>query len=206
MTENVARILLVAATEAEMPAAKLSIADTLILGVGMVSASFQLTKALSNSPYDLVVNIGIAGSFSSQYEIGSVLQVVSDRLVELGVEDRGLFIPADELGLVPVENLYFKTDVRVGSLPTADGITVNRVHGTFEAIEEVRSQFSPDVESMEGAAVAFVCQQFGVPWVQLRAISNKVEPRNRAAWNIPMALKNLHDSLPEVLNRITDEA
>jgi futalosine hydrolase len=206
MPENIARILLVAATDAEMSKAKLSCVDGLIIGVGMVSACFQLTKVLSNSKYDLVVNIGIAGSFNSQFNIGSVVQVVSDRLTELGVEDHERFIPADEVGLLPTEKLHFETDLRVGLLPTANGITVNRVHGSVDTINEVRSQFSPDVESMEGAAVAFVCKQFNVPWVQLRAVSNMVEPRNRAAWNIELALRNLHGVLPEILENITDEA
>lgn len=206
MPENIARILLVAATDAEMPKAKLSCVDGLIIGVGMVSACFQLTKVLSNSKYVLVVNIGIAGSFNSQFNIGSVVQVVSDRFTELGVEDHERFIPANEVGLVPMEKLHFETELRAGLLPTANGITVNRVHGSVDTINEVRSQFSPDVESMEGAAVAFVCKQFNIPWVQLRSVSNMVEPRNRAAWNIELALRNLHGVLPEILENITDEA
>lgn len=206
MTQNTGRILLVAATKAELPKTQFPKVDNLILGVGMVSASFELTKALSNSSYSLVINVGIAGSFNAQFPVGSVVQVVSDRLVELGADDHDKFIPADEMGLIPKEKLYFETGQRIDSIPIANGMTVNRVHGSTGSIERVRSQFSPDVESMEGAAVAFVCQQFGIPWVQLRAISNLVEPRNRAAWDIPLALKNLHATLDKVINKMNDEA
>jgi futalosine hydrolase len=53
---------------------------------------------------------------------------------------------------------------------------------------------------MEGAAVAYVCERFDVPWVQIRAISNMVEPRNRSAWDIPLAIKNLHFEVLNYLN------
>lgn len=203
---NTTRILLVAATEAELPKTSFPKVDRLTLGVGMVSAAFELTKALSRSSYSLVINVGIAGSFNTHFPVGSVVQVVSDRLVELGVEDHDVFIPAHEMGLIQKEKIYFETDKRAGSIPEANGVTVNRVHGSVDSILRIRNQFSPDVESMEGAAVAFVCQQFDIPWVQLRAISNVVEPRNRASWNIPLALKNLHATLHKVINKMNDEA
>jgi futalosine hydrolase len=121
----------------------------------------------------------------------------------MGVEDNGAFIPADEMNLVSSNDVQFSTESRIKDLPTAKGITVNRVHGSVESIERVVKQFNPDIESMEGAAVAYVCQQFGVPWVQIRAISNRVEPRNRNAWNIPLAIENLHNV---VLNYLQHEA
>ncbi|MFM1876803.1 MAG: hypothetical protein RL266_2540 [Bacteroidota bacterium] len=196
------RILLVAATEMEMPSAVLGNADKLVTGVGMVATTHHLTKELAKREYDLVMNIGIAGAFSDA-EIGCVVQVVSERLAELGVEDNGAFIPLNELKLVDSNEVRFFTDRRIDGLKEVNGITVNRVHGSADSIEKVRKQFNPDVESMEGAAVAFVCQQFGVPWVQIRAVSNKVEPRNRDAWNIPLAIKNLHQFISQYLN---DEA
>jgi len=56
------------------------------------------------------------------------------------------------------------------------------------------------VESMEGAAVFYVCRYLGVPCVQIRAISNRVAPRENAGWNIPLALENLKESLERILS------
>jgi futalosine hydrolase len=36
-----------------------------------------------------------------------------------------------------------------------------------------------------------------IPCIQLRSISNYVEPRNRSNWNIPLAIKALNDYLLE---------
>jgi len=42
-------------------------------------------------------------------------------------------------------------------------------------------------ENMEGAAVARVCQQFGLPLLELRCISNLVEDRNLQNWQLKQA-------------------
>ena len=202
MPESPLRILLVSASQMEMLKSGQTTVNSLVAGVGMVNTTYALTRQLMNEEYDLVVNIGIAGSFHSKFSIGSVVQVGTDRLVELGVEDNDRFVPADEMNLIPKQEVHFESSNRVVELPIANGITVNRVHGSADSIQRIRDQFNPDIESMEGAAAAYVCEQFNVPWVQIRAISNMVEPRNREAWNVPLAIKNLH---AEVLNYLKSQ-
>ena len=68
---------------------------------------------------------------------------------------------------------------------------MNTVHGEDVSIESVRSRFAPDVESMEGAAFMYACLIAGVPFAQVRAVSNRVERRNRAAWDLAGAIENL---------------
>jgi futalosine hydrolase len=53
---------------------------------------------------------------------------------------------------------------------------------------------------MEGAAFFYSCAQAGLPSIQLRAISNWVEPRNRDAWNIPLAISNLNQTIAQLLS------
>ena len=195
------KILVVSATENEMLGTQYLGVEQLVSGVGMVATTFALTKKLSEQKFDAVVNIGIAGSFQD-IELGSVVQVVSDCLVELGVEDNDVFVPADEIEICKRGDLAFVTGLRLPAVREAVGVTVNRVHGSSRSIAEMVAQFNPDVESMEGAAVGFVCKQFDVPWVQLRAISNKVEPRNRETWNIPLAIRNLHLETEKFLSNL----
>ena len=197
------KILLVSATLAEMMKTQDSNFESLITGVGMVSTTFALTQKLTHNHFDLIIDLGIAGSFNPVFEIGSVVQVITDRFSELGVEDNGRFIPADEMKLAKKEDVVFETDIRTESLPEAHGITVNRVHGTRETIDSIRQQFNPDIESMEGAAVAYVCQKFNTPWIQIRSISNKIEPRNRDAWNISLAIENLHTEVSKYLEIVS---
>ena len=44
---------------------------------------------------------------------------------------------------------------------------------------------------MEGATFFYICAREKIPFLSLRAISNKVEPGNRDAWDIQLALGNL---------------
>ena len=44
---------------------------------------------------------------------------------------------------------------------------------------------------MEGAAFFYVCSMEHIPFIQLRAISNRVELRNRKAWKMDLALANV---------------
>ena len=75
------------------------------------------------------------------------------------------------------------------------GITTNKSHGRKSSIAEIHQKFSAHVETMEGAAVFYVCSWLGIPCHQIRAISNFVEPRDSSKWNIPTALVNLKESI-----------
>jgi futalosine hydrolase len=61
--------------------------------------------------------------------------------------------------------------------------------------------FHPQVESMEGAAFMYACLIHQVPFAQVRAVSNFVEKRNREAWKLAEAIRNLS----EVALRIIEE-
>lgn len=58
---------------------------------------------------------------------------------------------------------------------------------------------------MEGAAFFYACLLAGVPFLQIRSISNRVEPRNRTAWDIPSAIQNLNQTLMEMLEGMAGE-
>lgn len=190
------KILVVAATEAEIrpfldtnPAC-----DVLITGVGMVATTYQLTRKLSAEKYDLVINVGIAGSFDGSIELGSVVEVISDGFPELGAEDGENFIDLFSMGFVspddaPFKNKRLENSFLMEELPKVGGITVNKVHGNEVSIAKALKLFPAEVESMEGAAFFYVCLSEGVKCVQLRSISNYVERRNRESWNIPLAIK-----------------
>jgi futalosine hydrolase len=167
-----------------------------------------LTQVLSQNDYDLVINAGIAGAFFEELEIGEVVEIRSEQFPEIGAEDDNSFISIFELGLLD-ENTYpfqkgklINPDAGISNLKLVDGVTVNTVHGNELSIQNVIDQFSPDVESMEGAAVAFVCLQENIKFIQIRAISNYVEKRNKSAWNVPLALGNLNIVLEKLVFKL----
>ena len=190
-------ILLVAATEQEINRSLFTDKSIFISGVGMVNTTYALTKHLSAHFYDLVINMGVAGCFSSVIKIGDVVEVVEDRFSEIGFEDGMEF---EQFSNFEITNT-FKVEGNT-NLQQVKGITVNTVHGNEASILKIVSRFNPDVESMEGAAVFKVCKEFNIPCVQIRAISNKVDKRNKANWDIPLAIQNLNTTLSRIITEL----
>jgi len=191
------KILILAATRPEIYMERFSGCEMLITGVGMVNTAVSLTQQLSRNDYDLVVNMGVAGSFITNLKIGDVVEVIEDTYSELGFEDReGLsFFAEFEL------NTTFTNKSRT-TLSKAKSITVNTVHGDEKSIAKIVRHFNPDIENMEGAAVFQVCEKFGVDCLQIRSISNKVEERNKANWNLPLAIQNLNKEVEKIIEEL----
>lgn len=172
----------------------------LVTGAGMVATAYALGKAFSQDQYDLALNVGIAGSFSRKLHIGELVEINQDVFAELGAEDDEDFISLEELELGETQYGSSYNGELQTLLKRVKGITVNKVHGNENSIEETVEMFTPKTESMEGAAFFYACEEAEVPSLQVRAISNYVERRNKDNWNIPLAIGNLNKWLVEFLS------
>jgi futalosine hydrolase len=186
--------------------------DILITGIGATFTAFHLTNALHANKYKFVINVGIAGSLTDDINIGDVVLVVSDEFADLGIEKEHEFLTLFDSGFMdgnefPFEQGILKASLSNGlfNLRKVRGITTNKSHGRTDSIAELKSKFSGQVESMEGAVVFYVCNWMGVSCFQIRAISNFVEPRDSAKWNIPLALEKLNEAVLNVLQKLMVE-
>lgn len=182
--------------------------DVLISGIGVTFTTFHLSNTLRESQYNLVLNIGIAGSFTQDLQIGEVVNVHSEEFGDLGIEKQEKFLTLFEAGFMDVNEFPFEHGVLKASylidgqnLKNVRGITSNKSHGRSASINELKEKFMAQVESMEGASVFYVCSWLGVKCCQIRAISNYVEPRDASKWNIPQALENLKTSVLDLLKK-----
>lgn len=182
--------------------------EIVITGVGMVATTFQLTKKLAQHHYDWVIQAGIAGSYDKQLALGALCWVQSDRMGDLGAEDRYRFLDIFDLALQdPNETPYMDGCLWNPLLELPFGITaiktsalsVNTTSGSEPTIATRSNKYHAQLESMEGAAFHWVCLQYGVPFLQLRSISNYVEPRDKDKWDIHKAIEALNHSLKSAL-------
>jgi futalosine hydrolase len=186
--------------------------DAVTTGVGMVATAAWCSRALAKHHYDVALNFGVCGSFDPALEPGAVVHVVSDHLSELGAEDGDSFLTLDDLALLEENAFPFRRGALVNDapprnpvlerLPAVTGITVNTVHGNERTIAEVSRRFRPQVESMEGAAFMYACLIAEVPFAQVRAVSNRVERRNRDAWRIGEAIRSLGTAALAILDTL----
>ncbi|GAC1306849.1 MAG: futalosine hydrolase [Mucilaginibacter sp.] len=205
------RVLVVAATEEEVRSLKSEVGsqtqdsrlktqdlELLITGVGMTATAFALGRHLATNQYDLAINLGIAGSFDRSFALGDVVEITEDTFAELGAEDGDEFLSIEKLGFgtntyqstAELSN-YYKASSNL-NLKQAAAITVNTVSGNEVSIEKITKRLNPQLESMEGAAFFYACREMNLPCLQIRAVSNYVEKRNRDNWKIGLAIKNLN--------------
>lgn len=186
--------------------------DILVTGIGSVFTAYYLTKALHYTSYDLVINIGMAGSFDHFLEQGFVVNVIQDQFSDLGFEDREGFFTMYEMELMDRDAYPFTDGVikslgnfeieEVDALIPVKGITVNTLLSSPANISRVKEKFNAEIETTEGAAFMYVCLQEKVPFLQLRAVSYFVEIKKIENWNIPLALDSLTETVMFILKEL----
>ncbi|MFJ8633905.1 futalosine hydrolase [Streptomyces sp. NPDC093568] len=208
LTTSAAAVLVATAVPAERDAVARALdglpgVDVIAAGVGpalaaAATATALTTAAHAGTPYGLVVSTGIAGGFAPHAPVGSL--VVADEITaaDLGAETSDGFLPVTELGFGTVTHRPPETLVR--EVATATGartgavLTVSTVTGTAVRAAQLRERHPTALaEAMEGFGVAEAASAHRTAVLELRAISNPVGPRDRAAWRIGDALAALTD-------------
>ncbi len=187
--------------------------DVLITGVGAVPTTFFLTKVVEN--YQLVINIGIAGSYNPIYPIGSVVCINEDTFGDYGIDDRGAFKSLFETNINAkdefpflgdtLHNPWLKDTFFETKLPLVKGVTLSTVSGSEEAIHIIKARWNADVETMESASVFYVCRLMDIKFICLRSISNMVEPRDRSKWDLKNSINNLTQEVRCLINSIASD-
>jgi len=170
-----------------------------ITGVGMVATVYTLAKALGAQKFDLALQVGVGGSFDHNIALGETAIVISELFGDLGAEDHYNYLDIFELGLsnpntFPFENGRLNNPLahKITGLRPVTGLTINTVSGNAFTIERRIKRYDAQVESMEGAAFHYVCLQERLPFLQVRGISNYVEPRDKSKWSMKEALEGLN--------------
>lgn len=187
------------AVRAGLPAGRTQVAA---VGVGAAAAAAGTARLLALAEaagrrHRAVILAGIAGGFAHRAPLGATVLATRCIAADLGADSPDGFIPLDELGFgttVAEADPALLARLRE-SLPyaiTGDVLTLNTVTGTAEAAEALRHRFPAAVaEAMEGYGAARAAIDAGLPFAELRTISNAIGPRDRAAWRIPDALAAL---------------
>lgn len=171
------------------------------IGVGKVAAAVHLQQLLAERPgVRAVLLFGVCGAFPPRHRasapplsIGQLVAVSDDRLGDEGVATPDGFL---DLGAMQLGDVGpFRADTRLlhhavehlDATPVR-GVTVSTCSGTEATSAAVHERTGAHVESMEGAAVAYVCRQHELPLLQLRAVSNWTGDRDLGEWNLGAAV------------------
>lgn len=216
------KVLVAAATQAEvkplldwLEETKTRDVEVLVTGIGMAATAYSLGRRLAANRPEIVIQAGIAGSFRHERPLGEVVLVTREIFGDLGAEDHGQFSDLFKIGLWrhdmhPFTHHYLINPLTIFPenlhiLPQTTGVTVNTVSGETATIARLEQQYQPGTESMEGAAFHYACLMEDIPFLQLRAVSNYVEVRDKSKWNIPLAVKALNAKLLETVLGLTSK-
>ena len=191
-------------------------------GMGKVNAAHAATVLIERYAPEAVVVFGVGGAYpSSGAQVGDLAlareEIAGDDgvLTKEGFRDtRFMGIPLLTTASSTIYNAFPAPASLLGSAfhtlqspPAPDGgkvhagtfVTLSTCTGTSERARELEQRYRGLCENLEGAAVAQVAGCYGVPWLEVRGISNIVEDRDLATWDIPKAARTAQQAVLRLL-------
>lgn len=166
---------------------------TLVTGVGLMPSTYALMQEIGALNPDIILQIGIAGTFNEKFSLGSAVVVEREVMADMGVYENGAYRDVFDLGLAGKNTSPFEEGAIVNhhvgllsaaGLPAVRAVSVSEISSSAERIELFSKRYLADIESMEGAALHYVCTLQKIPFLQIRGISNRVGERNKTNWKI----------------------
>jgi futalosine hydrolase len=185
--------------------------DVLITGIGLTAATYHLTRQLQLKKPQLVIQAGIAGCFNKNISLGTVFTIKQDAIADEGVTEQKKLRSIFDLGLANSNSHPFKKGLLINAntalikkagLQSVNSISINQVSTARVSIEHYHKKFKPVLESMEGAALHYVCLMEKVPFLQIRAVSNYIGERNKKKWQLKEAIINVNNELITLLEKL----
>lgn len=211
-------ILLIAATAKEIEpffeyyrnTKKTQNIDILITGIGLTATTYRLLKQLQLKRPDFVIQAGVAGCFDRKISLGTVVAVKKETIADQSVIELKKLKTLFDLQLVPHDQFPFKKGwlennndaLKKSKLKTVNAISVNEITTSKQRVRFYEESFKPAIESMEGAALHYICLMEKVPFIQLRSISNYIAERDKTKWDMKKSILNLNEALINLVEKL----
>jgi futalosine hydrolase len=187
----------------------------LISGVGPVETALKLSEYLAGGKqknFSAVINIGLAGAYPvGGPELLDICLAENEFFGDLGINISEKIEPLDGSFAPPAE---FALDQKLLTVAgrsleraglkylTGNFVTVSSASGTVTRGRYLQDKFKAICENMEGAAVARVCQNFALPCLEIRCVSNMVVDRNDQRWLTAEAVTSCSQAVKIVLEEL----
>lgn len=191
-------LLIVVATEAERP--RCAVGEVLVCGVGKSAAATATALRLADGGVRGVVSFGVAGAYpGAGLAVGDVVVATEAAIVDEGLDTGGDFRPFSRPGMPVPGAAWTPTDPVLRSELALDGhpfrvasgrVATVSVCAGAERLARERAAAGALAEGMEGAAVALAAARHGVPFVEVRGISNPCGPRDGAPFDLKTAVRH----------------
>jgi futalosine hydrolase len=193
-------------------------------GIGKANAAHASTVLIRDYSPDLIINFGAGGAYpASGLAVGDIMVAEAEIYADEGVLDADGFHGTEYIG-IPVlrkgRKKYYNefvfdrrlTERAVRSagricrdlsghpeVKSGKFVTVSTCTGTRKRAAELQKKWGAICENMEGAAVAHICAFYKIPLIEIRGVSNIVEDRDTAKWDLELASRNCCMAVLELL-------
>lgn len=212
------KVLITAATSMELASlkqqidqhSKLSIRYA-VTGVGAISTVYHLMESLQKERFELMLQVGIAGSFDHDLSLGTAVNIEKEVLAEMGVQEDNQYKDVFSLHLANPNELPFTEGALLNpnhhllsktALINTTAVTNNTISTDKIIIDRYKNKYMASIESMEGAAFHYVGIMQSIPFLQIRGISNYVGERNKQHWKIKEALHAANEACQHLLDQL----
>ncbi len=177
-------------------------------GVGKANAAAAAAALLERHRPGLVIVTGCGGAYPGSGLAVGDLAVASDELfADEGVATPSGWLDLKAMGLplvtrrgrqyfnrIPLSRHGAEKAMQLAAnhgvrLARGSFLTVSTCSGALSRGLELAQRYQAICENMEGAAVALVALRYGIPCLEIRGISNLVEDRDLARWDLPRAME-----------------
>ncbi len=191
-------------------------------GMGKANAAHAAALLLIKYKIDALIIFGVGGAYpSSGAGIGDIALATEELAGDEGVITPEGFKDTEYIG-IPLIQIQKEQPARYNRFPASGKllsvaqkallhakmpgrihagkfVTVSTCTGTTARAKELEERYHALCENMEGAAAALVAELHGVPWIEVRGISNIVEDRDLKKWDIPRAAQNVQQAVLQFL-------
>ena len=203
------------------------------LGLGKVRTAAGLACAVARHRPAAVLQVGIGGAYLGSFlSVGLAMLADVDLELDLGVatgegwaDPSLLAVPlmplpspahggsasADAPAGAPADAREAATHpalttilAELTGLPRGRFATLDTVTADVDTGAALQRRFDVAIESMEGAAAAVVAARLGVPFAELRAVSNVVGERDHRRWDLRGAVRVAASTAARALGDLAD--
>lgn len=193
----------------------------LVTGIGPVETSVRLMGLLNRLPDQIkgVVNFGVGGAYvvppglpganlldiclaekEVLGDLGVCLEDGIERIAGKGLEVPDTFVMDEGM----LDRASQALQDRQIPFHLGNFVTVSCTSGTAARGAVLARQYRGICENMEGGAIARVCQEFHLPCLEVRCISNLVEDRDISRWKLKQACRKSGEAAALIVRYMVD--
>lgn len=184
-------------------------------GIGKVNAALCTQIMIDNFNIHCIINTGVAGSLNKKLNIGDI--VISSNAVEHDFDTTAFGDPIGYISRMGMEDAFFKSDKQLVDVAKKAGESIENINtfvGTVatgdqfisskEAKNKIKDNFDAYCAEMEGAAIAHACYINQIPFVIIRAISDKADEKADISFDefTDLASKNSSNMIEKIVSML----